>query len=173
VERESGQKFIVSLFSSRYEKYIRVKNEALQVKIGYWLRGQFLLMLSIAALTYIALLVLGVNYALTLAVLAGLMELLPVVGPFIAFLGAVPIVANQSMLLLLVVFIVFFVIQQLENNVIVPVIMKKTVGISSIFVIVSMLIGGSYLGILGVILSIPVASIIGIFLTDYVNREGR
>lgn len=166
VERESVLKFIVGMFPKRYESYIDAKAEAMQVKIGYWLQGQVILMLVIGVVTYIGLLILGVDYALTLAVFSGLAELLPVIGPLIAFLVVVPVAANQSIWLVLFVAILFFIVQQLENNVFVPMIMKKALNLSPIVIIVAMLIGHHFLDILGLILSIPVAATLSLFVSD-------
>lgn len=169
VDQEAIHRFIVKLFPKNYEDYLLAKNAAIQTKIGYWLQGQLMLMLAVGAITYITLLILGVEYALIIAVVAGVMELLPVIGPLVAFVVAVPLVANQSIVLVLGVGIAFFVIQQLENNVLVPMIMKKAVGLNAIVVLLSMLIGFQFLGVLGVIIAVPVASTIKILLEDYIG----
>lgn len=170
IERDAVSNFVVAMFPARYKKYILAKNKAIQTKIGYWLQGQVVLMAVITVITYVALLVLGVEYALTLAAFAGLAELLPVVGPLLALLVALPIAANQALWLVAAVAILFFVIQQLENNVLVPMIMNKAVGLNPIVVILAMLIGFQFLGVLGLIISVPVASTVNIFLSDYLKR---
>ncbi len=167
VDRDAVNRFVVTLFPKRYEGYILNKNKEIQKKIGFWMQGQLVLMFVIAVITYLGLLILGVEYALTLAFLAGLAEVLPVVGPLVAMLVSIPIVANQAGWLIIAVPILFIIIQQIENNVLVPMIMKKAVGLSPVFVILSMLIGYKFLGILGMILSVPVATMVSLFVDDY------
>lgn len=171
VGRDDVNQFIVSLFPKEYESYILNKNKAIQVKIGYWLQGQVVLMVVIGLITYIGLSIIGVDYALTLAAFTGLAELLPVVGPMLALIVALPIAANKAFWMVGAVFIFYMVIQQLENNLLVPAIMKKAVGLNPIVVIVSMLIGFQFLGVLGLIISVPVATMVGLFLTDFLRKK--
>ncbi len=171
VGRDDVNQFIVSLFPKEYESYILNKNKAIQVKIGYWLQGQVVLMVVIGLITYIGLSIIGVDYALTLAAFTGLAELLPVVGPMLALIVALPIAANKAFWMVGAVFIFYMVIQQLENNLLVPAIMKKAVGLNPIVVIVSMLIGFQFLGVLGLIISVPVATMVGLFLADFLRKK--
>lgn len=171
VGRDDVNQFIVSLFPKEYENYILNKNKAIQVKIGYWLQGQVALMIVIGVITYIGLSIIGVEYALTLAAFTGLAELLPVVGPMLALLVALPIAANEAFWMVGAVFVFYMVIQQLENNLLVPAIMKKAVGLNPIVVIVSMLIGFQFLGVLGLIISVPVATMVGLFLADFLRKK--
>ena len=128
--------------------------------------GQILLMLIIGVLTYIGLFFLDVKYALTLALIAGLFELIPYVGPFIALIPAAILAFIQAPLLGLLVVILYVVIQQLENYVIVPQVMKKTVGLNPIVIIIVMLIGAKLAGVIGIILSVPLTASIAEFLKD-------
>lgn len=167
VDEKNINHFIASLFPSRHTSYILEKTDAIKEKIGYWLRGQLKLMLVIAVVTFIGLEILGIEYALTLAVLAGFTELIPVVGPIIAAIPALLVALNDSPMMGLWVVLLYVVIQQLEGNIIVPIVMKQSVGLSPIIIIVAMLIGFQFLGILGVIIAVPVATAISIFIKDY------
>jgi len=171
VEEKSIDKFILSLFPSKYANYITTRTNAAKEKIGYWLRGQLMLSVVIGILAYIGLKILGVNYAATLALIAGITELLPYIGPIIAWLVTVPIAANQSPWLVLWVSVLFIIIQMLENNVIVPLIMKKAVGLSPIIITFAILVGEHFLGFTGIILSIPVATTAAIFIKDYTKKH--
>lgn len=176
VDEKAIDKFILSLFPAKHGKYITEKSNAVKEKIGYWLRGQVSLMVIVGILTAIGFFIIGlfttdIQYSTTLAMFAGLMEIIPYVGPILAWLVAVPIVANQSLMLVLWVTIVFIVVQQLENNVIVPLVMKKAVGINPILSILALLIGFKLLGILGMVLAIPVATLVALFVKDYAQRE--
>lgn len=171
VVNESGiDEFVLSLFPSKYAEYISEKSKAIKQKVGYWLRGQLLLGVSIGLLSYIGFLILGVEYAPTLAIFAGITEVIPYVGPFLAWIVSVPIVLNQSPWLVLWVTIMFLIVQRLENDILVPLIMKKATGLSPILVIFAMMVGFQFMGIVGLILSIPIASTISIFVHDYTSK---
>ncbi len=171
VEERALHDFFLSLFPSRYGNYISTRMEAVKEKIGHWLRGQLLLSLVAGVLTYVGLLVLNVDYALTLAVIAGILMVIPVMGRVFAWLFTLPVVLNQSPLLALWVTIYYFILMQVENNVLVPYIMNKVVGLSPIIVIFAMLVGSQYLGILGLVISIPIATSVAIFVKDYMEKS--
>jgi predicted PurR-regulated permease PerM len=163
--------FIIKLFPSKYESYINQKSNIIKFKVGQWLRGQMALMLAVGILTYIGLVIIGIEYAFTLALFAGLTELIPVIGPLIGWVAAIPIAANQSMSALIWVTILYFVIQRLENNLLVPIIMKQATGLHPIIVLFAMLVGFEFYGVIGVIISVPVSAVIGIFIEDYLNKR--
>jgi len=166
VQEKGVKRFLVSLTPTEHHHYASDLIERIQSKIGGWMRGQILLMLIIGVLTYIGLFFLDVKYALTLALIAGLFELIPYVGPFIALIPAAILAFIQAPLLGLLVVILYVVIQQLENYVIVPQVMKKTVGLNPIVIIIVMLIGAKLAGVIGIILSVPLTASIAEFLKD-------
>lgn len=170
VEEQAIQDFVNSLVPSKYNKYISTRLGAIKDQIGYWLRGQFLVSVIAAVLTYIPLAAMGINYALTLSVIAGICLVIPVIGRVFAWVIAFPIVFNQDPWLALWMTVTYLILQQIENNYIVNVVMSKAVGLSPIIIIIAMLIGSQYLGILGLILAIPIATIVAIFVKDYVSR---
>jgi len=170
VDEKGFEKFLVSLFPSKHGKYILEKSKAVKENIGYWLRGQLKLMILIGVVTFIGLTILGVEYAATLALIAGITELIPVVGPIIAMIPALLIGLNDSLSQSFWILIMYIVIQQLEGNIIVPMIMNKAVGLNPIVIIISMMIGFTFLGIMGVIIAVPVATAISIFIKDYTKK---
>ena len=172
LEKEAIIKWIRGFFPQRYQAYVDVKADAIHHKIGQWARGQLLLALSIFTLTFIALIILRMPYALTLAVLAGFCEFIPAVGPLIAAIPAVFIALTQEGFIWgLVLAGTYYVIQWCENNLLVPLIMKRAVGLSPIAILFAMLVGISFSDtihpILGVMLAIPLTTIIAIFLEDF------
>lgn len=176
VDEQGIDKFILSLFPGRYADYIREKSKAVKEKMGYWLRGQIVLCIVVGLLVYIGFFIIGlfthkVEYAATIAMVAGLTELIPYAGPFVAWLIALPIIANQSLVLVIWMTALMYIVQVLENNFIVPLVMHKAVGISPIFVMFAMLVGFSFLGILGMVLAVPVATAVALFIKDYAERE--
>jgi predicted PurR-regulated permease PerM len=123
-------------------------------------------MFIVGCLTYIGLYFLGIKYALTLALVAALLEIIPYIGPILAAIPAVILGFAQSPFLALLVILLFVVIQQLENYIIVPQVMKKTVGLNPIVIIIVMLIGAKLAGVIGIILAVPVAAAVAEFLKD-------
>ncbi len=127
-------------------------------KLGAWLRGQAILCLSIGIISYIALTILGVPYALPLAIIAGLLEVVPTIGPIIASVPAIIVALTISPAYGLTVAIVYLVIQLLENNLLVPKIMERAVGLNPVVVILAVMIGGNLMGVIGALLAIPFVS---------------
>lgn len=164
---------ITSLFvPEKYRKKLLNLFAKLEEKIGLWVRGQAILMLIIGVVSFIGLLILGVNYALTLALFAGLTEIVPYLGPVIGAVPAILIAFIQSPYKAIAVIILYFIIQELENNILVPKIMQKTVGLNPLISIFALLIGAKIAGILGILLSIPITtSIIVIIKEFYPDRK--
>jgi len=172
VEKEHIHVWISGFLPTKVRLYLDRKTEAVHHKIGQWARGQLLLGLSIGALVFIALIILRIPYATTLAVLAGFTEFIPYLGPFIAAIPAILIAFTQGgWVMALIVLGVYYVIQWCENNLLVPLIMKRAVGLSPIAIMFGMLAGFSFPmvihPILGLLLAVPVTTIITIFLEDW------
>ncbi|MBI3331763.1 AI-2E family transporter [Candidatus Peregrinibacteria bacterium] len=176
LEKEKIIYWVRSFLPVRYRPYIDNKSEAIHMKLAQWARGQLLLCLSVGMLVFLALVILRMPYALTLAILAGFTEFIPVVGPFIAAVPAVLIALTQEGFIWAVVLAaVYYVVQWCENNLLVPLIMKRAVGLSPVAIMFAMLVGISFPTIihpvLGIILSIPLTTILALFLEDW--REMR
>lgn len=171
VEQEVIRKLIWSLTPEGKQNYIMDLFNRMQQKMGLWLRGQLILCLVIFALTYVGLLILGVKYALILALIAGLTEFIPYLGPLLGAVPAVFIAFTQSPTLALFVIILYIVIQQLEGNFLVPKIMEKAVGINPIISIAVLMIGFAVGGIMGALLSIPVATAVLVIFDDLIHKK--
>lgn len=171
VDRDSLGDFFTSLFPKKYEDYIAAKTHSSQKKIGEWVHGQLALFFIIGAFAYVGLSILGVKYALTLAMVAGLAEFVPYVGPVIAFATAAPVAFNDSVSLGFWVIGFYAFLQFVEGNFIVPLVMRKAVGLPPMVTIIALMVGWQFLGIIGMILSVPVASIIAIFVEDFRERK--
>lgn len=140
-------------------------------KIGLWFQGQLLLGLLVGVLTYLGLLIFDIKYSLLLAIAAAIMELIP----FGIILAAVPAVAagfaSSGTTGALQVAALYAIIQQFENNLIQPLIVQKVVGVSSLVVILSLLVGVQLAGIWGVFLSIPVAVLLTEMVADVEKKK--
>ncbi len=143
-----------------------------QRKIGYWLQGQILLGVIIAVLVYLVLMIVGVPHALVLAILAGLLEIIPVFGPIIAAVPAVLIAfADAGVTKGLLIIGLYLIIHQFENQLFYPLVVKKIVGISPIVVILALVIGAKIAGILGAILAVPLSAALMEYVSDIEKRK--
>jgi predicted PurR-regulated permease PerM len=140
-------------------------------KVSAWLGGQLLLGFIIGTTAAIGLGVMGVPYSMVLALIAGIGEMIPMVGPLIAAIPAVAVAFSVSPALGLGVAVFFIVQQQIENHVLVPKVMERQVGISAVVVIVSLLIGGTLLGIMGAILAVPTAAILQVLFEELARPD--
>lgn len=170
LERDNLENRLSLLFVGREE---RVRKSIVQIedKLGAWLRGQLLLSLIIGVLSYIGLTILNVPYVLPLAVIAGVLEVVPVIGPIISAIPAVLIALTISPILSLGVVAVYFIIQQLENHLIVPQVMKRAVGLNPLVVILAIAIGSRLLGIVGALLAVPIAAVLQIIVTEIIEER--
>ena len=128
-----------------------------ELSLGSYLRGQTVLMAVISLASLAGLLLLGVPYAPALAVIAGLTEFIPVVGPFLGAAPAVLVGLTVSGETALLVAGWYLLMQQLENHILVPQVMKRTVGLNPLIVIVALVVGGILNGVIGALLAVPVA----------------
>jgi len=132
---------------------------------GSWIRGQLILGLVVGVATFAGLIVLGAlvdpvfsRYAVLLAVIAGVLELLPVIGPIIAAVPAVLLGATAGVPGVVAALLLYLVVQQLENNILVPKIQGDATDLHPAVVIFSLILGGAVAGLLGAILALPIAA---------------
>ncbi|MBU4480322.1 AI-2E family transporter [Patescibacteria group bacterium] len=148
------------------EKYIIDLWKRSQFKIGLWMQGQLLLALIIGVLVYLGLTILGIKYAFLFALLAAILELIPLFGPVIAAVPAIIVgFVDGGATLGFLVTGFYIIIQQFENHLIYPLVVKKVVGVPPLLVILALIIGAKLAGFLGILLSVPVAAA----LMEYVH----
>lgn len=155
VEEEVVKKTMIRFFDKKDADAIADMFSRAEKRMREWVWGELILMLSIGITTYVGLTLLGIRYAVPLAVLAGLLEVVPIIGPIISAIPAFLITSTQSLFTGFTVVALYFVIQQLENQVLVPVIMNRAVGLNPIITLTALIIGGKLGGTLGIILAIP------------------
>lgn len=173
VKEDGMNKFLVSITPQDHHDYVISVADRIKSKIGKWLGGQILLMVIIFWLDFIALSIFHIPYALVLALLAGLLEIVPYLGPIISASLASLVGFLISPVTGLIVLGVLTVIQQIESHIIVPQVMKKAVGLNPIVVILSLLIGAKLGGTIGAILAVPIATSIGVIVGDLVVRNEK
>lgn len=177
-DRERIADFMRVLLPRDYRGYFDLKAEAIHQKVSQWFQGQLILCVSIGVLVYIALSILGMPYALTLALLAAFTEFIPYAGPIIGAIPAVLIALSQfGFVWAAVTAAVYYIVQLCENNLLVPLIMKHAVGLSPISILFGMLVGVSFPDtvhpVVGIILAVPTTAIITIFVQDFYTYRKR
>jgi predicted PurR-regulated permease PerM len=159
VDADAFVRTFVRLFPRGERTRVAAACRSVSAKVSAWLAGQLLLAGTIGATAALGLYLMGVPYFYVLALIAAFGEMIPIIGPVLSAVPAVIVAFTVSPTLALGVIIFFLVQQQFENHVLVPKVMERQVGVSPVTVIVSLLIGGSLLGIVGAILAIPTAAI--------------
>lgn len=155
VERHRFKTYLDNFIGRKAENMISGIVVDVERKLGAWVIGQLTLALIVGVITFIGLTILGVEFALSLSIIAGILEIVPIIGPIISAIPAILVALTISPTMALLVAGLFFVVQQLENNIIVPVVMRRAVGIPPLVTILALTVGGKLAGVMGVILSVP------------------
>jgi predicted PurR-regulated permease PerM len=166
--------FIYPLTPAAHKKEVVIFFERVQERVASWLWGKFLSSVLVGVITLIGLYVIGVEYALTLAALAFILNFIPFIGPIIAAIPAIVLAAFISgPHAIAVATLYFFVNGILESFVFGPLLMRKAVPVSPALLIL-FVIGGAHLGgILGIIIAIPTAAIINLAVGEYLARKQK
>ena len=168
VEEDGVGKFLKAITPIKHEKYIVALWKRSQRKIGLWMQGQLVLAIIIGMLVYLGLLIIGVPNALLLATLAAAFEIIPLFGPILASIPAILIsFASGGFPLAFLVLGLYVIIHQFENQLIYPLVVKKVVGVSPIVSIVALVAGWQLAGFLGIVLSVPIATVFIEFFDDF------
>ena len=171
VTKNGIEKFLGSIVPEKYEDYAIDLWKRAELKVGLWLQGQLLLGLIMGLLVYVGLSLMGIKFALILGFLAAILEIVPMVGPVLAAIPAIFLAFILSPTLGLWVIVFYVVIQQLENHILVPIVLGKTVGLNPVVVIIALLVGQQLAGIPGMILSVPIATIIVEMMEDFAKHK--
>jgi len=171
VTKDGIQNFLDSIVPEKYEQYVKGLWKRAEIKMGRWIQGQFILGLVMGLVIYVGLSLMGVKYALVLALLAAVLEIVPIVGPVLAAIPSVFLALLQSPALGLWVILFYILAQQIENNLLVPLVLGKTVGLNPVVVIIALLVGQQLAGISGMILAVPLATILVEILDDFAKHK--
>jgi len=171
LEKEGVEK-IIKLFSSKgKEEYILSVFKRCQTKISGWFGARILSCIFIGIIVFIVLQIFEIKYSFVLAILAAILDFIPIIGPIIAGLIVTLFVSLSSLTKAIFVLIAFILIQQIEGNIISPILTKKFIGLSPVLVLISLAIGAKLLGILGAILAVPLTAIIFEFTKAILEKK--
>ena len=166
VEANRLRDLLLHLFPREKRPRVAAASREIVAKVSAWLGGQLMLGAIIGVTSGIGLWLLGIPFFYVLALISGIGEMIPIVGPILSAIPAVGVAATVSFKKALLVIIFFIVQQQFENHVLVPKVMERQVGVSAVFVIVSLLIGANLFGIVGAILAVPTAAILQVVFAE-------
>lgn len=156
LERKNLNRYLHVLFGGDGEVKAEKLIKEIESQLGGWVRAEMTLMVIIAAMTYVGLRLLGIDFALPLALLAGLFEVFPNFGPALSSIPAILAGLAVSPLMALAVAALYFLIQQIENIFVVPQVMSREAGVNPLVTIVALAVGFSLAGIIGAVLAVPV-----------------
>ncbi len=159
----------IGLFPKDKEKELKELMYSVEIHVGTWIKGQLTVMFAVGFLGFIGLSIAGVNYALALGFISGMLEIVPILGPLFSTIIATGVGFSQSPTKGLISFLIFLAIQQVESNFVTPKVMQKFSGFSPLIILIALMIGHEFFGLPGAILAIPVTMILGIFYRRYVH----
>lgn len=172
-EKPAAKRAVVGLFPPRQRLRVLRLWGQVEGKLGDWLRGQLLLMFVIGSIATVVYGVMGLPFWLILGLIAGLTEALPNIGPVIGAVPAVLVALTVGWQWALAVIVFVTILQLLENAVLVPRIMKGAVGLSPLVVILAILAGGEYRGVVGALLAVPMAAAVSVIVGDLARERRR
>jgi predicted PurR-regulated permease PerM len=173
LEAPNLQVTFVKFFAREHRPLLARVLHSVTIKVSAWLSGQLILAAIIGTTAALGLWLLGVPYFYVLALLAGIGEMIPVVGPILAAIPAVLVAMTVSVQTGVFTIIYFSAQQFIENHFLVPRVMQRQVGVSPVTVIAALLIGSELLGIVGALLAVPTAAIVQVLVNEYLDRDTR
>jgi predicted PurR-regulated permease PerM len=171
VESDTIFRRFVRLFPVEQRLRVATVSSDISMKVSAWLGGQLLLGAIIGVTATVGLWLIGVPYFFVLGLIAGIGELIPMVGPLLSAIPAIVVALTVSPGLALATAVFFLAQQQFENHLLVPKLMERQVGVSAVTVIVALLIGGSLLGIVGALLAVPTAAALQVIVDELTNDD--
>jgi predicted PurR-regulated permease PerM len=172
VERASLKRVILRSVPIRYARDVNTVWMEVEEKLGGWVRGQLILMLTVGLLAAVGYAILGLPSPVLLGVVAGLFEIVPMVGPFLAFAPAILVaLVTVDVARALAVLGFALVVQQIESNILVPRVIGRTVGVSPLTVLLGILVGAALAGLPGAFLAVPLAGALQVVLAHVLRSE--
>lgn len=171
VEHARLQRYTLAFFPATRRAGAREAWNEVEGRLGLWVRGQLILMAAMGVATGVVYTVLGLPGALLLGLIAALTEAIPIIGPLLGAIPAVVVAATVSPELALIVAVIYVVLQIIEGAILVPLVMRNTIGISPLLVLLSLLIGAAVGGMIGAFLAVPIAASLEIMLSRLQDRE--
>jgi len=171
MERKNLNQYLAKLLEKEGERQVIEILEKIEIRLGSWIRAEITLMTFVGIISYFGFRLLGLEFALPLAIIAGILEIIPNFGPIAATIPAVLAGLAMSGWHALAALSWCFIVQQLENNFIVPRVMKKVVGLNPLVTILSLSVGLRLAGIAGATLAIPVVLALEVVFAEFARQK--
>ncbi|CAN5513426.1 AI-2E family transporter [soil metagenome] len=171
MEKQLFRKLTLDLIRPNDREWVNSVWDNVEAKLGDWLRGQLFLMLIIGLAAGMWYAILDVRFWLLLALVAGLTEAIPIVGPWIGGIPAVMLALVDSWEKAIAVAIFLGILQLLENTILVPRVMRGTIGLSPLAVFIAVLAGGQFAGPLGALMALPIAATIQVIIVEVLQSR--
>lgn len=172
VQEDPVQKILTGLLPEAQVPYAVSLLKRIRDKLGYWVRGQLFLSVTIGVLVWVAMAIIGVRHAAALGLVAALLEFVPYIGPTMAAFPGVFLGFTQGGIVTATIVVgAYFLIQWCENNILVPKVMQRAVGLNPVVSIVAILTGIKLAGVVGALLAIPVATATSVVLYDFFSHK--
>jgi len=171
LEEKGMERTIKILFPKRQEEAALNIWKSCQSKVSGWFGARLLSSVFVGFTAYLALWLFNINYPFALALFAGITNIIPIVGPIIAGVVISLIAALDSLGIAVLILLIFIIIQQIEGNILTPILSKRFIGLPPALVLIALIVGGRFWGILGAIFAIPLAGIIFEFTRDFLKKR--
>jgi len=172
LEDNGLEKILSLLIPKKYEESTLALFEKAKFKVASWFGARIIACLFVGIVSFIVFFLFGVEYSFILALISGVLNFVPFIGPLITAILAVLFVGvSSSWFVAFYIFIALYIIQAIENNVVTPLLMKKFIDLPPILVLISLLVGGTMFGFLGMIFSVPVFGIVYEFLKEFLEKR--
>ncbi|MCR3921852.1 MAG: AI-2E family transporter, partial [Firmicutes bacterium] len=168
-DMDSLKRSLVLLFPKKYRNWITSMGSEMDRTLGAYFRGMLIICFLVGFMTYLGLVVVGLDFALILGIISGLTNIIPYFGPIIGAIPAILLALLTSPSQVMKVILVYVIVQQLESQVIAPQILGRSLGLHPLVVIIILIVGGKFFGLPGLIFAVPLTAIIRIFLKHAVD----
>lgn len=169
LERQNVDKILSGFIGNSKAKKVEKIITDVEIRLGGWIRGELLLMIGVGIMTYIGLRILGLESALPLAILAGMLEIIPNIGPTLSAVPAIIVALTIHPLMAVSTTALYILVQFLENNLLVPQIMSKSAGVNPLVSILSLMVGFRLAGTAGAVLAIPLVIALQTILPNFTS----
>ncbi|OGG05872.1 hypothetical protein A2872_02630 [Candidatus Gottesmanbacteria bacterium RIFCSPHIGHO2_01_FULL_42_12] len=173
IERDRISKLIYDLLPDDWESNFRFLEKVVNTSFAGFLRVQVALGAVVGITTYLVLTIMGINYALTASFAAGILAIVPVVGPALAVLPPILPALMTSVNTGLITFVVLFLLQQIIYNVVSPKVIGETLKLHPIFVLISFIVGFKIAGFWGAVFAVPITSAFVIIIQEFIYHNKK
>jgi putative heme transporter len=168
------ERFFYFITPDHWHEHVRNLLPAMRTTVGGYIRGQAITSAAITIVTFVVLTAVGVPNALALAVLAGIVDIIPIVGAILAVVPSVLVALTVSTKAAMIVLVALVIYQEIENRILIPKVYGSTLRLPGVAILIAVLVGAQLAGIIGALLALPAAAAIRVFIMYYnAIRQGR